>query len=324
MTETAPVVLVDVDDRIATVTLNRPEARNALSRALSYALWDAVLAAGDDPDVDAVILTGADPAFSAGVDLKEVSGEIPPTADARGPGDGPERYGNGLYRFIPVIPKPVIGAINGVAVTGGLELALQCTFLVASERARFAHTHARAGIIPGGGVTRAARPGDRRAPGGGDVADRQLRVRRRSTAPRSGEPRHCPRGAAAFACARDRHREQRPGRGAPPLLEHYRRLPNGDPRRDPPHRGYMAPRCGATPTRSRRAATRSPSGGARRRRHEAEEPTRLPRQDSGRSEKMPGSPAWISIHSAPSSPARHEYNASGLKYPMPAPVRWLP
>jgi enoyl-CoA hydratase len=150
---TAPVVLVEVDERIVTVTLNRPEARNALSRELGYALWDAVLAAGDDPDVDAVILTGADPAFSAGVDLKEVSGEVRPTAETRGPGEGPERYANGLYRFVPVIPKPVIGAVNGVAVTGGLELALQCTFLVASERARFADTHARVGIMPGGWIT---------------------------------------------------------------------------------------------------------------------------------------------------------------------------
>lgn len=153
MSDTAPVVLVDVADRIMTVTLNRPEARNALSRALSFALWDAVLAAGDDPDVDAVILTGADPAFSAGVDLKEITGELPRTAEERGPGEGPERYDNGLYRFLPVIPKPIIGAINGVAVTGGLELALQCTFLVASERARFADTHARVGIMPGGGIT---------------------------------------------------------------------------------------------------------------------------------------------------------------------------
>jgi enoyl-CoA hydratase len=148
-----PVLLVDVVDRVATITLNRPGARNALSRALGNALWDAVGAAGADPQVDAVVVTGADPAFSAGVDLKEVSGEIPPTDGPRGPGEGPERYPNGLYRFIPVIPKPVIGAINGVAVTGGLELALQCTFLVASERARFADTHARVGIMPGGGIT---------------------------------------------------------------------------------------------------------------------------------------------------------------------------
>jgi enoyl-CoA hydratase len=148
-----PVVLVDVAERIATLTLNRPDARNALSVALTHALWDAVTEAGDDPDVDAVIITGADPAFCAGVDLKEVSGEVPLSATPRAPGTGPERHANGLWRFLPVIPKPVIGAINGVTVTGGLELALQCTFLVASDRARFADTHARVGIMPGGGIT---------------------------------------------------------------------------------------------------------------------------------------------------------------------------
>lgn len=147
------VVLVDVDKRIATVTLNRPEARNALSRKLMNALWDAIAAAGKDPDVDVIILTGTDPAFCAGVDLKEVSGESPPSAERRPPGEGPERDTNGLFRFLPLIPKPVIGAINGAAVTGGLEVALQCTFLVASERARFADTHARVGFMPGGGMT---------------------------------------------------------------------------------------------------------------------------------------------------------------------------
>jgi enoyl-CoA hydratase len=151
--EAAPVVLVEVADRVATVTLNRPDARNALSRALAHALWDALTALGADPAVDAVILTGADPAFCAGVDLREVSGESPPSAALRPPGEGPERDSNGLYRFLPVIDKPVIGAVNGVAVTGGLEVALQCTFLVASERARFADTHARVGVMPGGGLT---------------------------------------------------------------------------------------------------------------------------------------------------------------------------
>jgi enoyl-CoA hydratase len=112
-----------------------------------------VAGAGDDPGVDAVILTGSDPAFCAGVDLKEASGETPPSVPPREPGRGPERATNGLYRFFPAIDKPVIGAINGVAVTGGLEVALQCTFLVASERARFADTHARLGVMPGGGVT---------------------------------------------------------------------------------------------------------------------------------------------------------------------------
>jgi enoyl-CoA hydratase len=148
-----PVVLVAVEDRVATITLNRPEARNALSRELMHALWDAASAAGDDADVDAVILTGADPAFCAGVDLKEAAGETPPSATARERGTGPERDTNGLFRFLPVIDKPVIAAVNGVAVTGGLELALQCTFLLASDRARFADTHARVGVMPGGGIT---------------------------------------------------------------------------------------------------------------------------------------------------------------------------
>src|SRR5262249_41522566 len=145
--------LVDVAARVATLTLNRPDARNALSRELTYALWDAVATAGADAGVDVVILTGADPAFCAGVGLEEASGGVPPSAAPRAAGPGPGRDTNGLFRFLPVIAKPIIGAVNGVAVTGGLEVALQCTFLVASERARFADTHARVGIMPGGGVT---------------------------------------------------------------------------------------------------------------------------------------------------------------------------
>jgi enoyl-CoA hydratase/carnithine racemase len=153
MGQSAPVVLVDVADRVATVTLNRPDARNALSMGLMHALWDAITGADDDPDVDSVVLTGADPAFCAGVDLKEIAGDVPNSAAPRPPGQGPERDTNGLYRFLPMIGKPVIGAINGVAVAGGLELALQCTFLVASQRASFADSHARVGIMPGGGTT---------------------------------------------------------------------------------------------------------------------------------------------------------------------------
>jgi enoyl-CoA hydratase len=144
-----PVVLYEVADRVATVTLNRPEARNALSAEVRRELPAAMRRADDDADVDVVILTGADPAFCAGLDLKELgsgehdlaapttSGE--PTVGVRGP--------------IPGMAKPVIGAINGVAVTGGFELALHCSFLVASERARFADTHGRVGIQPGWGLT---------------------------------------------------------------------------------------------------------------------------------------------------------------------------
>ena len=150
---TDPVVLTSVTDRVLTITLNRPEARNALNRAVMYGLWDAVTAANTDPEIDAVVITGADPAFSAGVDLKEVSGAVPQSAPPRPVGEGPERMPNGLYRFVPDIDKPIIGAINGVCVTGGLEIALQCTILVASDQARFGDTHARVGIMPGGGLT---------------------------------------------------------------------------------------------------------------------------------------------------------------------------
>jgi enoyl-CoA hydratase len=147
------VVLASIADRVATVTLNRSESRNALNSTLTRGLYEAIADAGDDPDVDVVVLTGADPAFCAGVDLKELTGESAPAASRADLPPLPGRDTNGLHRFFPVIEKPIIGAINGVAVTGGFEVALQCTFLVASDKARFADTHSRVGIMPGGGVT---------------------------------------------------------------------------------------------------------------------------------------------------------------------------
>jgi enoyl-CoA hydratase len=97
-------------------------------------------------DVRVVVITGADPAFCAGLDLKELGSD-----DRRrgGLAEAPTEPGGPL----PRIGKPVIGAINGAAITGGFELALNCDFLVASERARFADTHTRVGIQPGWGLT---------------------------------------------------------------------------------------------------------------------------------------------------------------------------
>lgn len=142
-----PVLLVDVTDRVALLTMNRPEARNALNRALRAALVETVGALQEDPAVDVLVLTGADPAFSAGIDLKELGGgqdegeRLTPSARTATRGPFPPRR------------KLLIGAVNGAAVTGGLEIALNCDFLVASERARFADTHARVGIMPGWGLT---------------------------------------------------------------------------------------------------------------------------------------------------------------------------
>jgi enoyl-CoA hydratase len=142
-------VLIDVSDRIATIALNRPEARNAIDSELLVALRAAVRNAHEDPDVDVIVLTGMDPAFCAGLDLKELgSGDSVLAGTAPKPTTPVNERGP-----LPPGPKPVIGAINGAAITGGFELALACDFLVASERARFADTHARVGIPPWWGLT---------------------------------------------------------------------------------------------------------------------------------------------------------------------------
>ena len=140
----APVLLVDRADRVAMVTLNRPEARNALSTELIGALRAAMRELDADDAIDVVILTGADPAFCAGLDLKQLgsSGENVSLGES----------GTASFPWSP-LSKPVIGAVNGFAVTGGLELALNCDILIASERARFADTHARVGILPGWGLS---------------------------------------------------------------------------------------------------------------------------------------------------------------------------
>ena len=143
--------MLDVERRgpIAIVTLNRPEAMNALSKALRKALHDAMVDLDQDPEVSAVILTGAgEKAFTAGLDLKELGGD----PDAMGAANDQDARSNPV-RAVETCRKPVIGAINGVAITGGFELALACDVLIASESARFADTHARVGIMPGWGLS---------------------------------------------------------------------------------------------------------------------------------------------------------------------------
>jgi enoyl-CoA hydratase len=144
------LVLVETSGGVRTITLNRPEARNALSSALMLASAAALEAAEDDDTVDVIVLTGADPAFCAGLDLREL-GDTGANLVGGG-GDGYGRWTNPIQATWEVT-KPVVGAINGPCVTGGFELALGCDFLVASEKATFGDTHGRVGVSPGGGMS---------------------------------------------------------------------------------------------------------------------------------------------------------------------------
>jgi enoyl-CoA hydratase/carnithine racemase len=145
-----PVLLIDRADGVATLTLNRPQALNALSRELRRQLRDAFVEVPSAGDVDVLILTGAGRAFCAGLDLKELGGETAGEgAIATTVGGGDESLLDTMARC----PLPIIGAINGFAITGGFELALGCDILIASTEARFADTHARVGILPGWGLS---------------------------------------------------------------------------------------------------------------------------------------------------------------------------
>jgi len=136
-------VRVQIDSGIATVTMHRPQARNAINPAMRRAIRSSLADLETNDDVHVMILTGADPAFSAGLDLKVLAAQSPAEAN----------FGGGSSPPFAARTKPLIGAVNGVAITGGFELALNCDFLIASEHARFADTHARVGVMPGWGLT---------------------------------------------------------------------------------------------------------------------------------------------------------------------------
>jgi enoyl-CoA hydratase len=137
------VLRVAVEDTRWTITLDRPERRNALNRELLRALLAALRDFDADPDARVAVLTGADPAFCAGMDLYEMAGS----------GVSLDLAADTYDTVMRSVRKPIIGAVNGAAITGGLEIALGCDFLIASDRARFGDTHARVGVIAGGGVT---------------------------------------------------------------------------------------------------------------------------------------------------------------------------
>ena len=127
------IVKIERNGAVAVITLNRPEARNAMNYELAAA---TVAAVEGCQDAGAIVITGADPAFCAGLDLRNL---------------GADKLGDlpGFVATVAASKVPIIGAVNGPAVTGGLELALACDFLIGSERATFADTHGRVGVFPG-------------------------------------------------------------------------------------------------------------------------------------------------------------------------------
>jgi enoyl-CoA hydratase len=135
-------LLVEVDGAVLSLTLNRPAARNALNISLTRALAQQLQRFADDPNLRVATLTGSDPAFCAGLDLKDFSAT-----------DSPRHEVAALIDSVPRLRKPIIAAVNGAAMTGGLELALGCDFIIASERARFGDTHTKIGALAGGGMT---------------------------------------------------------------------------------------------------------------------------------------------------------------------------
>ncbi len=137
-----PVLLIDKTDGIATLTLNRPGVLNALSEELRGRLAQAIGDLEHDDEVGVVILTGAGRAFCAGLDLTEMSD---PNRKRRAIADPP--------KLLRTLRQPVIGAVNGLAVTGGFEIALSCDLLIATPETRFADTHARVGLLAGWGLS---------------------------------------------------------------------------------------------------------------------------------------------------------------------------
>jgi len=139
-----PAVLFEKNNGIATITLNRPERRNSINQELLTLLYTYIEEITNDDLIQVGIITGNGKSFCSGIDLKALPNEniFDPRGDGR---DLPDIVGD--------CNKPLIAAVNGHAITGGFEIALNCDFIIASKSASFADTHAKVGIHPGWGMT---------------------------------------------------------------------------------------------------------------------------------------------------------------------------
>jgi len=144
-----PVLLVERETAVATITLNRPNQMNALNAELRIALGDTLAELEADPEIRAVVLTGAGRAFCAGMDLKEIGGGSEGQTGYELSVAGQDAMRAGFENF----SGPVIAAVNGAAATAGFEMALACDIIFVAKGAKFLDTHARVGIVPGWGLS---------------------------------------------------------------------------------------------------------------------------------------------------------------------------
>jgi enoyl-CoA hydratase len=144
-----PVLLIHRQAPVALVTLNRPDRMNALSAELRLAIGEAFRDLEADPEIRAIVLTGAGRAFCAGMDLKEIGGGGPGVSGYALSVAGQTEMREGIAGF----SGPVIAAVNGAAATAGFELALACDLIFVSTHAKFLDTHARVGMLPGWGLS---------------------------------------------------------------------------------------------------------------------------------------------------------------------------
>lgn len=138
---------VAVDDRVATLIVNRPDKLNALNAATIGELERAIDELRARPDVAGILVTGAQRAFVAGADISELAGQSPADARLRA------QRGQAVFLRFETSPKPVIAAVNGFALGGGCELAMACHVRIASEAAKFGQPEVKLGLIPGYGGT---------------------------------------------------------------------------------------------------------------------------------------------------------------------------
>lgn len=146
MSDQEDLVLIErPEDGVAVVRINRPEVRNALNLATRKALAEAFEALQDDSEVRAIVLTGSEQAFAAGADLKEFI--------EAGPVEIMQRRSERYWATVSQTPQPVISAINGFALGGGLELAMCTDLIIAGEGAQLGQPEVRVGVMPGAGGT---------------------------------------------------------------------------------------------------------------------------------------------------------------------------